>query len=245
MDDRDHRHAHRLDARAAPRRGTGCRRRRRSGACAGARGQRSISRSPKVCISGKTPKRETPSSQSESGFSRRRRGSGSTPSPRGAQAEDVVVRDLVERDAGVELGQRRSGEHVHVVAGALPLAREVGGVDALSAAVHVAAIGEERDAHRAARGSGRERPTRSSRAAAGAAPGRSRARPGRSRSSSRPRTSGRGRRRSGSRPGSRAPSSSRAEFRCVNKQSEDHCADADRPTLGSRRVVHDPSGPGW
>ncbi len=66
-------------------------------------------------------------------------------------AEDVLVRDLVERDAGIELGQRRARDHVHVVAGALPLAGEVGGVDALPAAEHVAAIGEERDAQLAPR----------------------------------------------------------------------------------------------
>ncbi len=99
------------------------------------------------------------------------------------------VRDLVQRDAGVERGQRRPRDHVHVVAGALPLAREVGGVDALAAAVHVAAIGEQRDAHG-------ERSATAKRSEVwrrrGLRPARRRdrpprARPGRSRSSSRPR----------------------------------------------------------
>ena len=46
-----------------------------------------------------------------------------------------------------ERGQRRPRDHVHLMAGALPFARQVGGVDALAAAVHVAAIGEQGDPH--------------------------------------------------------------------------------------------------
>ena len=61
--------------------------------------------------------------------------------------EDVVVRDDVERNAGLELRQRRAGEDVHLVAGAVPLAGQVGGVDPLAAAVHVPAICQQGDAH--------------------------------------------------------------------------------------------------
>ena len=61
--------------------------------------------------------------------------------------EDVAIRDLVKRNAFVELRKGRTGKHVNIVPGALPLACEIRGVDPLAAAKHVAAVGEECDAH--------------------------------------------------------------------------------------------------
>ena len=100
VDDRDYGSSHGADARAGPSSGTGCRTRCRSGVAPAARFQRRISRrSPKVCISGKTPKRETPSSHSAQGLQAARRdGRGRSP-VRVVDAEDVVVGDDVERDS--------------------------------------------------------------------------------------------------------------------------------------------------
>ena len=55
-------------------------------------------------------------------------------------AEDIVVVDLVQRDAGFEFGIGRAREDVHVVPRLLPFFGEVGGIDSLTATEHVSAI---------------------------------------------------------------------------------------------------------
>src|SRR5512147_1199629 len=81
-------------------------------------GQRSSSRKLNVVISGKTPKRVSPSSHRFPGLSER-------------QPEEILVRDHVERNARRQIRQRRARDHVHLVPELVQLAREVGGVDPL------------------------------------------------------------------------------------------------------------------
>ena len=62
-------------------------------------------------------------------------------------AEDVVVRNLVQRDAVFEFRVGRASEYVDVMSRTLPFAGQIGRVDSLTAAKHVAAVGEQGDSH--------------------------------------------------------------------------------------------------
>ncbi len=64
-----------------------------------------------------------------------------------------------EPDAGVEVGVRRTGEHLHVVAERDQLPAEVTDVDALATAVRLAAVGQQCDAHSTSWDTRRDRST--------------------------------------------------------------------------------------
>ena len=185
VDHRDDRHARRADAEQAPDEALVVEHDVEAVASLELAPAQRAGAAPKVCISGNTPMRDTPSSQSESGCEQRERVAAASPSRRSGTPNTFSFGISWSGMPGVELGQRRPRDHVDVVAGALPLAREVGGVDALPAAEHVAAIGEQRDAHGAGAGSAAARRRRRRRSAR--RPGRARARPGSSRSCSPPR----------------------------------------------------------
>ena len=61
--------------------------------------------------------------------------------------EEVEVRYAVDGDARSDLRIRWSGKHVHFVAEAGHLLRDVVEVDALTAGVHLALVEEEADPH--------------------------------------------------------------------------------------------------
>ena len=65
---------------------------------------------------------------------------------------EVQAGDPGQRRAGVQLGIGLAGEHLDVVPEGVQLPAQVADVDALSAGVGLAAIGEQRDPERAVRG---------------------------------------------------------------------------------------------
>src|SRR6478752_7376880 len=62
-------------------------------------------------------------------------------------AVEVEARHLGEHDPLVEVGVGLAGEHLHLVPEPDELAAEVADVDALTAAVRLAAVGQHGDAH--------------------------------------------------------------------------------------------------
>jgi hypothetical protein len=65
---------------------------------------------------------------------------------------EVERRHPVDGDVGVQLGVRRTGEHLDMVAQVFQAAAQLFEIDALTAAVGVAAIGEQADTERSIHG---------------------------------------------------------------------------------------------